>query len=55
LKELNALIDLPKSRVSVALEEYRKALEGYRGTWPKFREFSALWGRGQQYISFVKL
>jgi SAM-dependent methyltransferase len=54
LRELNALIDLPKSRVSLALEEYINALENYKGTWPSFPEFTSLWGRGQQYISFVK-
>ena len=55
LREITALIDLPKSRVSLALTEYIHALETYRGSWPALREFAALWGRGQQYLSFVKL
>ena len=55
LNELNVLIDLPKSRVSLALKEYINALKTYRDSWPRFREFSSLWGRGQQYISFIKL
>jgi SAM-dependent methyltransferase len=55
LKEVNALIGLPKSQVSLALQEYIKALKTYQGSWPVFRKFSALWGRGQQYISFVRL
>ena len=55
LRQLDTLIDLPKSRVSRALTEYIKALETYRGSWPAFREFSSLWGRGQQYLSFIKL
>jgi SAM-dependent methyltransferase len=55
LREIDGLIALPKSRVSLALGEYIHALENYRGEWPAMREFPSLWGRGQQYLSFVKV
>jgi SAM-dependent methyltransferase len=55
LREIDRLIDLPKSRVHLALNEYCRALETYRGSWPRMPQFAALWGRGQQYLSFVRL
>ncbi|PTY03083.1 hypothetical protein DB346_07470 [Verrucomicrobia bacterium LW23] len=55
LTELKALLNEPSSRTSLALEEVIQALTTYQGTWPDFPEFGALWGRGQQYISFMKL
>jgi SAM-dependent methyltransferase len=55
LRRLNTLMDLPGSEASLALAEYIKALESYQGSWPVFRKFSSLWGRGQQYLSFIKL
>jgi SAM-dependent methyltransferase len=55
LRKLDTLIAVPRSRVSLALKEYIRALESYAGSWPVLREFCSFWGRGQQYISFVKL
>jgi SAM-dependent methyltransferase len=50
-------LDMPRSKAARALEDFRNALDVFaaRGRWSATPRFAAMWGRGQQYLSLVRL
>jgi len=57
LRKVVQLLAAPSSDATHSLEDFIRGLNTFKktGQWGKLPKFSSMWGRGQQYLSFIRL